>query len=569
MVLVGAPGEGTSSLVDAVVGAPVCPVGDDGGTTVPWVVRGGPVVCAELVETPAGDGEPLRRQLPVRGLPAAVADHAAPGRVSVEVQLPRRVLDTLELVDTPGVGGPGDPEGSRARAAVSGADVVWLVLDAGAPLLPEVADVVRAAVDADVPVHPVLSRTDLHPAWSDRVRGLRAELARLGVDGPVRGVCARLADEAVRRAEPGLLVESGVPDLVAAVPPALSAVPGGAAGPTRAALVAAAAALRAHGAARLAELQDPAAVAVAALGLDDVRDRVDRLRRQASRWQQVLGDGTTDLVADLEHDLRDRLRAVTRDADEALDAHDPGAMWPAVDGWLHARVAEAVTVNARWAADRVDWLTGEVLALVEADLRDVAGTEVGAAPGARVGDARGLLAGLADVAVVDRGRLTALQKVLVGMRGSYSGILMIGLVTSLAGLPLVNPVSVGAGLLIGGKAYRDDAAQRLTRRRGEAKGVVRRHLDEVGFQVGKHLRDELRGVQRTLRDVVAGHVDALQRAATLELRTAQEANRRQTADRDREVRALRRRLEQVATLERAVAALPAGGGPTGVVQGVA
>src|SRR3712207_7544103 len=41
-----------------------------------------------------------------------------------------------------------------------------------------------------------------------------------------------------------------------------------------------------------------------------------------------------------------------------------------------------------------------------------------------------------------------------------------------------------------------------SRRQADAKTVVRRHLDEVVFQVGKHLKDRLRTVSRTLRDLI-------------------------------------------------------------------
>ena len=63
---------------------------------------------------------------------------------------------------------------------------------------------------------------------------------------------------------------------------------------------------------------------------------------------------------------------------------------------------------------------------------------------------------------------------------------------ALAGMALVNPISVAAGVVLGRKAYKDDAAARLQRRRNEAKAAVRRYIDEVVFQVNKHLKDRLR-----------------------------------------------------------------------------
>ncbi|MFM6905192.1 MAG: Isoniazid-inducible protein iniA, partial [Acinetobacter tjernbergiae] len=80
----------------------------------------------------------------------------------------------------------------------------------------------------------------------------------------------------------------------------------------------------------------------------------------------------------------------------------------------------------------------------------------------------------------------------------YGGVLMFGLLTGIFGMALINPLSVGAGLLLGRKAYREDKETRLKRRQGEAKALVRRQLDDVTFQVGKQLKDRLRLVVHSL-----------------------------------------------------------------------
>lgn len=46
------------------------------------------------------------------------------------------------------------------------------------------------------------------------------------------------------------------------------------------------------------------------------------------------------------------------------------------------------------------------------------------------------------------------HKVITSMRGSYGGVLMFGMITSVAGLGMFNPLSLGAGLLLGRKATR-------------------------------------------------------------------------------------------------------------------
>ncbi|MBK7274791.1 MAG: hypothetical protein IPI13_17145 [Actinomycetales bacterium] len=110
------------------------------------------------------------------------------------------------------------------------------------------------------------------------------------------------------------------------------------------------------------------------------------------------------------------------------------------------------------------------------------------------------------------GHLSAGEKIYIGVRGSYGGVLMAGLATGLIGLSLINPLSLLAGVLVGRRAYREDAANRLNRRRFEAKNIVRRHVDEVTFQVAKVLRDRLRVVQRTGRDHFGAIADEMHRS---------------------------------------------------------
>src|SRR3712207_9328357 len=76
-------------------------------------------------------------------------------------------------------------------------------------------------------------------------------------------------------------------------------------------------------------------------GLEEARAAADDLRRRSSRWQQVLTAGVTDLVADIDFDLRDRSRVVVREAEAAIDAQDPGPMWPELSAWLDRRLAAA------------------------------------------------------------------------------------------------------------------------------------------------------------------------------------------------------------------------------------
>jgi hypothetical protein len=291
----------------------------------------------------------------------------------------------------------------------------------------------------------------------------------------------------------------------------------------------------------LATLEDPAGAEALAQELQSARSAVDDLRRRSARWQQALADGVTDLMADIDYDLRDRSRVVTREAEEVIDARDPGPAWAELTEWLDQRIGAAVADSFVWAEQRSEFLAVQV---IEQFARD-GGTLLPELPIGDPGEVLGTVIGLPDV---DSGDLRLRERFLIGVRGSYTGVLMTGLVTSLAGMALINPISLAAGVLLGRKAYNDDKVQRLQRRRAEAKAVVRRHLEEVVFQVGKHLKDRLRVVQRTLRDLVTDTVDELSQSLADALRATQRSTKDATAERAVRIRALRQLLGRIEEL---------------------
>jgi len=561
-LVVGEFKQGKSMLVNALVTAPVCPVDDDVATAVPTVVRGGETASAALVYAPAGV-EPAERLLddsldrtpvPIPSLGRHVSQAGNPGNeqrlVRAEVVLPRGLLATgLQLVDTPGVGGVAPSHSGTTATVLPAADAVLFVSDASQEFTGPELELLRQVVAVCPTVVCVLTKTDLHPQWRAVLARDQGHLAAAGLDVPVLPVSSVLELAAVRERDRELHEESGFPALIAHL---RSEVVGRAEELTHRSLVHDLTSVTEHltvsTRSELAALQDPARGDELVADLERARDEVDQLRRRSSRWHQLLNDGVADLIADLDHDLRDRVRAVTREAEDAIDAGDPGPAWAELVAWLDQRVSSAVTETYTWAGQRADWLAGEVV--------DQFARDGGAAlPQLRVGSAEDVLAGLVALPDLDPGSLSVPQKVLIGMRGSYSGVLMIGLLTSLAGMALVNPISVGAGLLIGGKAYRDDRLQRLQRRQAEAKTAVRRHLDEVVFQVGKELKDLLRGVQRSLRDLVTDTADEMHRTLSDAVRATQKATRTASADRDQQVRQLRAQLEQLTRLAREVQAV--------------
>ena len=527
VLVVGEPKQGKSSLVNGLVGAPVCPVADDVATVVPTVVRAGEAPRASLVlatgEQPDDDGPTERVPVPVDQVAARVTGEGTDRLVQAEVELPRRLLEGLELVDTAGVGGVGAQRALRTVDLLPTADAVLVVSDASQEFTaPEMAFLEQAAALCPTVVC-VLTKTDACPHWREVAELDRGHLARRGIEAPLFAVSAALAQLAVQHRDRELHEESGIGALVTHL---RREVVDRAEVLTRRALVHDLRAVTEHLSlavrTELAGLEDPSARDELVRGLEQARAAADDLRRRSSRWQQVLTDGVTDLVADIDFDLRDRSRVVVREAEEAIDAQDPGPMWPELSEWLDRRIAAAVADSYVWAEQRSEWLAERV---IEQFARDGGG----AVPALTVGAAGDALAGLVDLPAVDDGAMTLRERTLIGLRGSYTGVLMTGLVTSLAGMAIINPVSLAAGVLLGRKAYRDDQQQRLQRRRSEAKAVVRRHLDEVVFQVAKHLKDRLRTVSRTLRDLITDTAEEMSRSLADAVAAAQRATREATA----------------------------------------
>jgi hypothetical protein len=554
--VVGEFKQGKSMLINALVGAPVCPVDDDVATAVPTVVRHGEQPTAAVLL--AGGGEDAdsaveRRPVPLEELPKFVTEAGNPGNsrrlLGAEVTVPRAVLaGGLAVVDSPGVGGLDSPHALTTLTALPAADAVLLVSDASQEYTEPEMHFLRQAMRMCPNVAAVLSKTDLYPQWR-RVADIdRGHLAKVAGDVPLFPVSSVLRLQAGRLGDQELNAESGFPALVTYL---RREIVGHAERLQRRSvahdLLSTAEHLRLALSSELAALQDPERTPQLLAELEVAKERADEQRKRSARWQVTLNDGMADLIADMDYDLRDRLRAVQREAEQAIDAGDPGPVWDQFAEWLEQRVASAVSETFVWTSERSQWLAEQVGGLFAQD--DVS------LPLLHVEDTDDVLDPVAPVAELDRGHVSAVQKVLIGMRGSYGGVLMFGLLTGIAGLSLINPISVGAGVLLGGKVYRDDKENRLKRRQGEAKSIVRRQIDDVTFQVGKQLRDRLRVVQRAIRDHFTEIAEEHHRSLSDSVLVAQRAASAVAAEREQRITALQAELAKVEALRRRADAL--------------
>lgn len=555
VLVVGEFKQGKSQLVNALVIAPVCPVDDDVATAVPTVVRYGDTAGAELIQEPSAAGEPAaRRPVPVEQLSRFVSEAANPGNrervLRAEVAVPRQLLaDGLVLVDTPGVGGLGSVHTASTVAELPTADAVLLVSDASQEYSEPEMSFLRKAMKLCPNVGAVLTKTDLYPEWR-RIADLdRRHLAAAGVDAQLLPVSSSLRLHATRSEDTELNAESGFPELIAflrhrvvgqATQLSRRSVSHDVLSVTEQLSMVLDAELRAQ--------QDPDRSQALIGELEAARERAEGLRRRTSRWQQTLTDGVQDLTADIDHDLRDRTRHIVREAEDAINDSDPGKVWEQFSDWLYQQVSQAVADNFVWTTQRAQWLAERVA-------EHFAESTENLVPEISLDDATTALDRTIDLDEVDSGRTGIGTKLLVGVRGSYGGLLMVGLLTGLAGMALFNPLSIGAGLLLGAKTLKEDSDARLKRRRAEAVIAVRQYVDDVIFQVGKDSKDKLRVVQRTLRDHFTALAEELSRSINDAVQAAQRAAKTDSADRDRRIKELKRTLDEIVTIRKKAAAL--------------
>jgi replication fork clamp-binding protein CrfC len=554
VIVVGEFKQGKSKLINALVNAPVCPVDDDIATSVPTVVRHGDPASASVLmpraDADPGDEESLERlPIDIGDLAAYVSERGNPGNakklVAAEVFLPRKMLTGgLTLVDSPGVGGLGSTHTLTTLTALPTADAMLLVSDASQEYTEPEIRFLRQAMRITPSVIGVLSKTDLYPEWRRVAELDRGHLAQVSTEIPLFPVSSDLRLEAARQQDGELNNESGFPGLISHL---RTEIVGKAERIQRRSvsqdLLSVAENLRLSLQSELAALEDPQGTPAMIAGLEAAKLEADDLRKRSARWQITLNDGIGDLIADMEYDLRDRLRRIQREAETAIDQGDPGPTWTAFTKWLEECAASAISDTFVWTSERAQWLSAQVAEHFSED-------EV-ALPVLRVSDTGDALDPVDDMPRLDDGRINSMQKVLIGMRGSYGGVLMFGLLTGLFGMALINPLSVGAGLLLGRKAYREDKEARLKRRQAEAKALVRRQLDDVVFQVGKQLKDRLRLVQRTTRDHFTEIAQEHHRSLSDSVAAAQKAATTYTLEKDMRIRDIKAELKRVDALKQA------------------
>jgi hypothetical protein len=554
VAIVGEFKRGKSTLVNALIQTDVCPVDADIVTAVPTLVRFGEEASATALlqaEPVPGQAErspePVAEPVDVDRLMALVGESADPAwrrrLQSVEVRLPHRLLRSgLALVDTPGVGGLESAHGQVTLGALARTSALIFVTDASQELTAPEVDFLRTALERCPTGVCVVTKTDLYPQWRRIVELDRGHLAAAGIDMPVVPVSSFLRLRAWR--EPELNEESGFAPLFDWLREAVvEAAAAELAGAAQRDLGFVQNQLRAELTAELQVIEAPDERRTESVveELHKKHERTRRLVADRAGWKQALFDGVEDLFADVRHDLSERLRLLTREAEGVIDQGDPKETWPDVEVWLQRQLVGVATANYDLLTERAQELAADVAEQFR--LESEVPLDLGLTAPAEV--LRGLSMDPGDVDAAGGQRLA--RMVFAGRTAIIIPYVVFGVMGG-AGfilLATLGPLSLVLGAGIGRKLLRDERQRQLTYRRQQAKIACRRYLDEAAFVIGKDCQDSLRRTRRELRDEFEARAALLNVSAERALLGAQRAAGLTPEEQHRRARELAERQRRI------------------------
>ena len=542
IVIAGQLKQGKSQLLNSLLNVPVSRVGDDETTVVATMVSYGEQATAKLIVAGVDGDEPEAIEIPIADIKQDLRRHPAAGgrqvsRVAVTAQSPL-LKGGLVFVDTPGVGGHGQPHLSATLGLLPDADAMLMISDTSQEFTEPEMTFIRQAFEICPVATIVATKTDLYPHWRAIVEANKAHLQRAGLSTPMIPASSLLRSHAIQLNDKELNEESNFPAIVKFLSEkVLSRENDRVRDQVLAEVRSAAEHLTLAVESELSAINDPGARDRLKAELERRKEEAQDALQQTALWQQVLNDGIADLTADVDHDLRGRFRSISQHTEHVIDNTDPTHHWAEIGAELENAIATSVGDNFVWAYQRADALAQEVArTFVEAGLEAIEMPQI---------DAREMGAGfgeLKSLAKLEAKPIKAGHKMVTGMRGSYGGVLMFGMLTSFAGLGMFNPLSLGAGLLLGRKTYKDDMENRMMRVRNEAKMNMRKFIDDVSFVVNKESRDRLKGIQRQLRDHYRGIANQTTRSLNESLQATIASAQLEENERTTRVRELERQL---------------------------
>ena len=542
VVIAGQLKQGKSQLLNSLLNVPVSRVGDDETTVVATMVSYGEQATAKLIVAGVDGDEPDAIEIPIADIKQDLRRHPAAGgrqvlRVAVTAESPL-LKGGLVFVDTPGVGGHGQPHLSATLGLLPDADAMLMISDTSQEFTEPEMTFIRQAFEICPVATIVATKIDLYPHWREIVEANKAHLQRAGLSTPMIPASSLLRSHAIQLNDKELNEESNFPAIVKFLSEkVLSRENDRVRDQVLAEIRSAAEHLTMAVESELSAINDPGARDRLKAELERRKEEAQDALQQTALWQQVLNDGIADLTADVDHDLRGRFRAISQHTEHLIDNTDPTHHWAEIGAELENAIATAVGDNFVWAYQRADALAQEVgRTFVEAGLEAIEMPQI---------DAREMGAGfgeLKSLGKLEAKPIKAGHKMVTGMRGSYGGVLMFGMLTSFAGLGMFNPLSLGAGILLGRKTYKDDMENRMMRVRNEAKMNMRKFIDDVSFVVNKESRDRLKGIQRQLRDHYRGIANQTTRSLNESLQATIASAQLEENERATRIRELERQL---------------------------
>lgn len=515
--VVGEFKQGKSLMVNALLGRPICPVDDDLATSAITIIQHG-TEPAVVVHRRSGN----RIEKAVVD-PASLADWvteagSGPGREGVEravVSFDHPLLrQGLTLVDTPGVGGFAAAHARATMAFLPYADALIFATDASAELSAPETEFLRSAVERCPRVVVALTKIDLYPEWRRILDLNRHHLADVLGDVQLVPVSASAAVAAIRQRDDSLGGESGIPELRDQILQGLLDRSRDRAA-TRS--LSEAGELVDHMIAiadqELEVIQDPARIAEANALYEDAVAKLEQVRGPGSRWGQLLNDRMSDLSNAATFRLRGGMRDISGSVDTAIEELSSPGEWDELSAQLQDDVAELLVEVFGSIEEGTVALHHELAEL----LADEASTM-------ELGEARDLaasiLAGIdAKPTTMDdeTGTKRAIGTVVPALRGAQSGLMLFGLLGRVlpigaAGLLMSNPITLVIGAAFAGKQVYSVRQRTVTTRRQRARSSVRGFLDDVQFQASHQLGENVRRVQRILRDEFSSRIVELQRS---------------------------------------------------------
>ncbi len=547
IVVMGEFKAGKSSLVNALVDAPVCAVDDDMATATRLEVGFANQAGARRWFRPTLDSKVTAVEIAPDEAALASTD---PTTTLVRVGLPRQLLRSgLVLVDTPGVGGMGSAAAVVTASSLADAHAVLFVTDVSQGFTRAESNAILDATQRCAHVVIVATKIDVFPQWRDIVVANRTHLTNIGLDLPVVALSNHLRKLALETNDADLNRESRFPDLLDLI--------------NNRFIVSAHDAVQQdslHAARRVyGHLREPIADELLLLegaedserakqAVDDARAEIEAFRERAAGWQQKLADGCTDMAAAVDIDLRNRFRVISQESEEQLDESDPDEIWHEFEPALYRSTAEALDQNLTLLRDRANQITRLLADAVTEDENDLIDL------GGHLGE--GTETGAVAERKEPKGAQTGPQQVFRAGYGSAMPILAIGgMALGVLGLgTMVLPIAAVMGVMGGRKAITDDRERQLTQRRQQARSAVKKYTDEALFRAATERKQEQRQVQRVLRDHFGARVKELATTRQRALQQAEAAAKTDENERRQRIVAVRAELVQVEDVARAMAA---------------